>query len=423
MYNYSQLALKNGLRIVLCDMPDRQSVSVGIWVGVGGRYEDDALKGASHFLEHIVFKGSESYSCEQIKEQVEGRGGTLNAFTSEEQTCFYAKVPKKHLETTLDVLADMAFFPKIAAGDMAKEKTVIVEEIKMYHDLPQYFVMELLDSLVWPDHPLGKNLAGTPQSVTAMRPKDLKAFHRRCYTPLNTVIAVAGDCRPQRLKKLVNAKLGALSGGAALDFQKVDQVQAAPRFHFHKRAIEQTHIALGFPGVHEEHKDRYVLSLLSVLLGGNMSSRLFVEVREKRGLAYSISSSSKTLTDTGLFMIRAGVDNSKVAQTMEIVLKELNKLRRRLVPEGEFRRAKDYLLGQLLLGLEDTMEHMLWIGETEIATGKIRTLPGMVRAFEKITPEDIRRVARDIFRPAVGNLAVVGPVTDQQENDIRRLMT
>jgi len=419
---YKKETLRNGLRVITHDIKDRDSISLGFWVGVGGRYEDDRLKGAAHFLEHIAFKGSQKYSCEEIKMLIEGVGGTLNAFTSEEQTCFYAKIPSKHLNQTFDVLADMVVHPKIATKDVNKEKTVIVEEIKMYHDLPQYFVLELLDGLLWPGHPLGKSLAGTQETVTAMSNGDLKKFHKIHYAPGNIVVAACGNLKHDKIVNLVKKKLGKLQEAPKEGYLKAGDIQSQPRANFFKKNIEQMHLALGIPGFDESHKDRYILSLLSVILGGNMSSRLFVEVREKRGLAYSIGSSYKALHDTGLFLIRAGVDNQKIVETVTVILKELDKIRRNGVSQSEFQRAREYLLGQLLLGLEDTMENMLWIGEGIVSKNEVKTLKKVIKAFEKIKKEDIKRVAKEILNENRYNLALVGPVTDQQEAQLSRLL-
>lgn len=419
---YKKTILQNGLRVVTHNIKDRASIALGFWIAVGGRYEDDRLKGAAHFLEHIAFKGSRKYSCEDIKVLIEGVGGALNAFTSEEQTCFYAKIPAKHLNRTFDVLADMVVHPRIAAKDVGKEKTVIVEEIKMYHDLPQYFVMELLDGLLWPGHPLGKNLAGTPETVTGMSPVDLKRFHKIHYAPGNIVVAACGDLGHDTVVRLVAKTMGKLQTSSKTGYVKVDGVQSQPRARFFKKNIEQMHMALGIPAFDERHKDRYAVSLLSTILGGNMSSRLFAEVREKRGLAYSISSSYKTLHDTGLFLIRAGVDNRKIVETVTVIFRELEKIRRYGVGPGEFRRAREYLLGQLLLGLEDTMEHMLWVGEGMVAKNEVKTLKGMIREFERIKKEDIKRVAGEIFNTKRYNLALVGPVMGRQEGQLSRLL-
>ena len=419
---YTKTTLPNGLRVVTHDMKDRDSIALGFWIGVGGRHEEDRVKGAAHFLEHILFKGSKKYPCEVIKTSIEGVGGTLNAFTSEEQTCFYAKIPTKYLKKTFDVLADMVVHPSIADPDIAKEKTVVVEEIKMYRDLPQYAVMELLDGLLWPDHPLGKNLAGTPETVTALSREDIKGFHKNYYIPGNIVIAACGNLDHAQITRLARERFGKLPREAQPTYLKADNSQSKPRINLFPKKIEQMHLALGIIGYDENHKERHALNLLSVILGGNMSSRLFVEIREKRGLAYSISCMARTMHDTGVFLIRAGVDNQKLIETVTVILSELDKVKRGGVTDDEFTRGRDYLLGQMLLSLEDTMEHMLWIGDTVISQNKTKTLKSLIADFQKIKKEDILRVAREILKPGRYNLAVVGPLTDRQREELSKLL-
>jgi predicted Zn-dependent peptidase len=419
---YKKTELKNGLRVVTHEMKDRDSISIGFWVGAGGRYETDDIKGVAHFLEHLLFKGSKKYSCNDIKEKVEGVGGALNAFTSEEQTCYYAKIPAKHINQTFDVLADMVFFPTIKQKDVTSEKTVIIEEIKMYHDLPQYYVLDALEGLMWPNHPLGKGLAGTIETVSGLESKHLRDFHQKHYVPQNIVLSVCGNVKHKKIVDLVCKKLQTVKGIFDPSYEKSRLKQKKPQVAFCQRPIEQMHVALGFPGYDENHKDRYALSLLSVLLGGNMSSRLFVEIREKRGLAYSISSSSKTLHDTGMFVVRAGVDNKKLVGAIELVLKELKKVAKTKVSLSEFERARDYLLGQLLLGLEDTMDQMLWIGESVVSKNRTRTLKNIIKDFKKITPDDLLRVAKDVFKPSKANLAIVGPISAHQKRKINKLL-
>ena len=419
---YTKTTLPNGLRVVTHDMKDRDSIALGFWIGVGGRHEEDRVKGAAHFLEHILFKGSKKYPCEVIKTSIEGVGGTLNAFTSEEQTCFYAKIPTKYLKKTFDVLADMVVHPSIADPDIAKEKTVVVEEIKMYRDLPQYAVMELLDGLLWPDHPLGKNLAGTPETVTALSREDIKGFHKNYYIPGNIVIAACGNLDHAQITRLARERFGKLPREAQPTYLKADNSQSKPRINLFPKKIEQMHLALGIIGYDENHKERHALNLLSVILGGNMSSRLFVEIREKRGLAYSISCMARTMHDTGVFLIRAGVDNQKLIETVTVILSELDKVKRSGVTDDEFTRGRDYLLGQMLLSLEDTMEHMLWIGDTVISQNKTKTLKSLIADFQKIKKEDILRVAREILKPGRYNLAVVGPLTDRQREELSKLL-
>lgn len=419
---YPKTTLKNGLRIVTCPMKDRDSVSLGIFIGVGGRYEIDRLKGAAHFLEHIVFKGSKKYSCEEIKQNIEGIGGALNAFTSEEQTCYYAKIPAKHLASTFDVLSDMVFAPQIAQKDVEKESGVIIEELKMYHDLPQYMVMELLDKLMWPDHPLGKNLAGTAETVGAMTYTDLKQFHQDFYSPGNIVVAAAGHLNHEAFVKLVEKRLKGISAKSVEGFVEADNSQSKPRTQFFKKDIEQMHLGLGMLGLEEGHKDRYVLSVLNVILGGNMSSRLFHEIREKRGLAYSIGSGAKAYKDTGIFLVRAGVDNHKIVQATEVIISELNRIKHTLVSTDELRRAKEYTMGQLMLAMEEAMEHMLWIGEETAAFDKIRTLKEIVTQIDKVTAADVKRLANEVLNEGRFNLAVVGPITDEQQKSLEKIL-
>lgn len=419
---YTRTTLPNGLRVVTHDMKDRDSIALGFWIGVGGRHEENRLKGAAHFLEHIVFKGSKKYPCEEIKTSIEGVGGTLNAFTSEEQTCFYAKIPTKHLRKTFDVLADMVSRPSITDPDIVKEKTVVVEEIKMYRDLPQYAVMELLDGLLWPDHPLGKNLAGTPETVSALSREDIKGFHKNYYTPGNIVIAACGNLDHAQITRLARERFWKLPREAQPTYLKADNSQSKPRINLFPKKIEQMHLALGTIGYDENHKDRHALNLLSVILGGNMSSRLFVEIREKRGLAYSISCLARTMHDTGVFLVRAGVDNQKIIETVTLILNELDKVKKTGVTDDEFTRGRDYLLGQMLLSLEDTMEHMLWIGDTLISQNKTKTLKSLIADFQKIKKEDIRRVAKEILKPGRYNLAIVGPLTDRQKGELSKLL-
>ncbi len=413
--------LPNKIRIVTQELKDRDSVSVGVWLAAGGRYENTGNKGVAHFLEHMAFKGSAQYSCSQIKEMVEGVGGNLNAFTAEEETCYYAKVPATHFKKTFDVLADISFFPTLSPQDLDKERTVILEEIKMYRDLPQYHVGELLEALLWPDHPLGQALTGTDKSVGEMSCVQLKDFKKLYYVPANTVISACGAIQHDALVAMAAAKLGKLQGPLGPACVPARRSQEEPSLNLYQKQTEQMHLALGYLAYEINHKDYFVLSLMSIILGGNMSSRLFNELREKRGLAYSISSGIKCLKDTGVFLVRAGVDNAKIVDALDLVLKVLAKLRTSSVPQDEFKRAQEYYLGQFLLGLEDTMDHMLWIGGGVISQDKVRTMADAAKKIKAVTPGDIKRVAREILDPRRLNLALIGPLSEGQNKQIRAL--
>jgi predicted Zn-dependent peptidase len=420
---YKKSTLTNNLRVISNELSDRESVAIGIWVGVGGRYEDEPMRGAAHFLEHILFRGSLKYSCNDIKGMVEGVGGSLNAFTGEEHTCYYAKVPSKHFESTLDILSDMVFFPLIQKNDMERERTIILEEIKMYRDRPQYYVLELLDTLVWPDHPLGRSLAGTPESVSNMGQTALRGFHKQYYSPNNVVVSVCGNFSHEGVVEYLEEKLGNFRGQEKDAFLPYKSGQKKPRVNFFKKDTEQVHLALGFPSLKVDHPDVFALSVLNIILGGNMSSRLFDELREKRGLAYSVYSAAKAYDDTGLFMVKAGVDGKKVEEALELIIKILRQIRRGTIKEQEFVRAREYFLGQFVLGLEDTMEHMIWIGESMIERNRLRTIGEVVYRVNGLTPDDIRRVANDVLKDKRMNLAVVGPLDEKQEKAMRAMVS
>ncbi len=413
--------LDNKIRIVTQTLKDRDSTAVGIWVGVGGRYESFQHKGVAHFIEHMAFKGSQRYSCDEIKQRIEGVGGNLNAFTSEEETCYYAKVPGQHLAQTFDILADISFFPKIAKSDLEKERTVILEEIKMYHDLPQYYVTEILEELLWPNHPLGKSLAGTQETVSRFSRDDLKNFHRRFYEPANTVIAAGGAIEHEDLVNMVMRKLGGLKGDTAHQFLPARRDQQQPAGKFFSKKIEQMHLALGFLAYEINHPLYYALNLLSIILGGNMSSRLFSEVRERRGLAYSIGSSLKGLHDTGMLMIRAGVDNHKIEDALDIILKVLHKTRREGVSSDELKRAKDYFLGQFLLSLEDTMDYMIWLGGALISGDQNKTVAAVMNKINAVSQEDIKKAAEKILAPGRLNVSLIGPLESKQESRLKAI--
>lgn len=419
---FKQTILKNGLRVVTHNIKERSSISMGICMDVGGRYEEKEVCGAAHFLEHIVFKGSRNYSCGEIKEKIEGVGGSLNAFTTEEATCYYAKIPTKHAARAFDILADMVFSPKIPKREVEKERTVILEEIKMYDDLPQYYVLHLLDQLLWPQHPLGENLTGTSASVSGMTKAALKNFHARHYTSGNAVIAACGEVKHEEFVRLVRRKLEKIPAGAGTGFLPAPGLEDKPKVSLFYKQTEQMHLALGMPALSHHHPDRYVEKILHIILGGNMSSRLFNEVREKRGLAYSIGSTVKTLRDTGAFMVRAGVDNRKIVDAAELILKELGRIRRGGVQSEELNRAKEYFIGQIQLALEDTMDYMLWIGEATLSDDECKTVEEIVKSIKKVTPADVKRVAGDILRPERFHLAVVGPLDDRQKKSLSGLL-
>jgi predicted Zn-dependent peptidase len=412
---YKKTRLNNGIRIVTHRMPRMQSVALGLWIRVGGRYEKSENKGMGHFLEHLFFKGSKKYSCRKIKESIEGVGGSLNGFTSEELTCYLAKLPSRYLGLALDILSDMVINPLLLASDIEKEKTVILEEIKMYRDLPQSYVYELLDELLWPKQPLGTAVIGSVESVSRMNRESIHAFKENYYTPSNIVISVAGLLEHNSVVKAAEKLFGGLKDKNINTFIEAKEEQNKPQLKVFHKDSEQTHLALGFHSFKREHPLKHALGLLHIILGANMSSRLFNELREKRGLAYEIGTNVKRYEDTGAFIVHAGIDNNKVEEAVKLILEELQKIRNQLVSRDEFKRAKEFYLGQLMLALEDTLDHMLWIGEPTASLDKTYTLDEIIKEVNKVASQDLRETARHIFKEEKANLALIGPLKEKQE--------
>lgn len=412
---YEVTNLKNGIRVVAAPMKERKSVALGIWVHVGGRHEEERLNGASHFLEHIVFKGTRTRSANQIKESIEGVGGSMNAFTSEEYTCFLAKIARKHFENVFDVLADMVLGASITEVDFEKERTVIMEEVKMTQDQPSQLVDEILSETLWPKHALGRPLAGTLKSVAALSRADVAGYRDRYYQPNLITVVAAGDVDQATLLRATEKNFSGPKSILAPNLDVFRVQQEKPKIRLFQKSTEQTHLALALHSFGKAHEDECALDVLNVILGGNMSSRLFNEVREERGLAYDVGSYVRRYHETGAFVVSAGVDNQKTTEALRVILAELEKTAVIPVSSEELRRAKDFYLGQLDLGLENSMNHMLWVGENIITLDKTRTAEEVTQRVEKVSAEDVRRVAQNLFKTASLNLALVGPIKSEEE--------
>jgi len=407
--------LDNGLRIITHSMKRMQSVALGIWIKTGGRYETPEYKGIAHYLEHLVFKGSKKYSCRKIKESIEGVGGSLNGFTSEELTCYLVKLPKSHLHLAVDILSDMAINPLLQPEEIEKERTVILEEAKMYKDLPQSYVYELLDELLWPNQPLGMTIIGTVESIGRINKESLSLFKNQYYAPSNIVVSAAGALEHNKFTRRIKSIFSPLKNRNVNAFVRVKEEQYRPQLKLMHKDTEQTHLVLGFHGFKRDHPLKYALGLLHIILGANMSSRLFDELREKRGLAYEIGTQVKYFQDTGAFIVHAGIDNLKVNDSVELILKELGKTKDKLVSIDEFKRAKEFYLGQLALSLEETLDHMLWIGESTAAIGQVLSFKDIVKKINRVRREDIREVAGCVFKEKSLNLALIGPLKDSEQ--------
>ncbi len=419
---YHRTVLANGLRVLSAPRWESESVAVGIWIGVGGRYESARLNGISHLLEHLLFKGTRHRSSRQIKSAIEGAGGSLNAFTDEEFTCLLAKVQPKNLESAVEVLTDMVLAPRLEPKEVEREREVVLEEIRMYRDLPMQYVHDLLNRLLWPDHPLGREIAGTERSLRGIRARDLGSFQRRHYAPRNICIAACGRLTHRQLVEGVRRGWERVRPGARAGCRRAMQRQRRPRLKVEVKETEQTHFSLGFHAFPRDHPQVHGLSLLNVLLGGNMSSRLFQEIREERGLAYEIGSQIKRYRDTGLFSVSAGVEHRHLERCLRLVLKELRGVRREVVPAPEFDRTVEYLTGQVLFALEDTVEQMCWIGECEMLLGRVEPVETILEQIGRVRRRDLQGVARTILRPEQMSLAVIGPLKPRAQSRIAHLL-
>jgi predicted Zn-dependent peptidase len=407
---YQVTRLSNGLTVGTAEMPHMLGVSVGFWVGVGSRYEPLQLNGVCHFIEHLLFKGTKRRSAKEISQAVEGRGGYLNAFTSEETTCFHARATHERFDELLDVLADMLVDSRFAPAELGKEREVIKEEMAMYLDEPQHHVQELLNATLWPRQALGRPITGTNQTLDAMGREHLLSFKRRNYVTGNTLLVAAGQVTHRQVVRAVKRYASRFACGQLPVCSPARNDQQAPRVRLFTKDTEQTQIALGIRTCSRHDERRYALRLLNVILGENMSSRLFQVIREDRGLAYSVYSSPSFFSDTGDLVISAGLDTDNLPKTMALILRELRRLASAPPSLAELRRARDYVFGQIDLGQESTDNQMNWVGEQWLGFGNVLSSSAVKRRLARVTGSEIRAVARDFFGPDRLNLAMVSPL-------------
>lgn len=401
---------KTGLTVVTAEMPHMASISLGIWVGVGGRYEPAQLSGVSHFIEHLLFKGTRNRSAKQISQDVEGIGGYLNAFTTEELTCFYSKACHDRFHELLEVLMDMFLNSTFDPVEIEKERNVIKEELAMYLDQPQHHVIELLNETLWPDHPLGRSLTGTTETLDRMNRFRLIKFQRRNYVSGGTLISAAGRLKHDKVVKAVSAFAKRLPLGQRPAFTPAAEDQETPRLRLFTKETQQTQLALGIRACSRHDQRRFALRLLSTVLGENMSSRLFQVLREDHGLAYSVCSSLSFYDDAGALVISAGLDTDNLRGAMKLVTAELNRLKKSLVTTSELRRARDYLIGQIDLSLESTENQMMWLAEQMLGYGRIVPPSHIKECLCSVRAADLRAVACEFLRPDRMSLALVSPL-------------
>jgi len=405
MYQVTQF--ENGLRLATAEMPSMLGVSVGLWMGTGSRYEPASLNGVCHFIEHLLFKGTKQRSAREISQAVEGIGGYLNAFTSEEATCFHARASHRRFEELLEVLMDMLLHSRFAPADIAKEREVIKEEIAMYLDEPQHYVHEVLNAILWPEQPLGRPITGTKESLDGLARPELTTYLRENYVASSLVIVIAGRVTHRQALRVVQPYLSQMPSGGPAQGVPASERQKSPQFRLITRRTEQTQIALGIRTCSRHDRRRYALRLLNTILGENMSSRLFQRIREDLGLAYSIYSTPSFFEDTGDVVVAAGLDADNVEKTLKLILRELRRLAKSPPAKSELQRARDYVLGQIDLGSESTETQMNWLGEQLLGYGRFLRPSQVKRYLAGVTASDICSVAKAFFRPERLNLAMV----------------
>jgi predicted Zn-dependent peptidase len=403
--------LPNGVRVITEVMPHVRSVSVGIWICTGSRRETAEQNGLSHFIEHMLFKGTVNRSAEDIARSVDSIGGNLDAFTAKELVCFNTKVLDEHLPLAFDVLADLVLNPLFRDEDIEKEKGVILEEIKMEEDSPDYLVHEIFSSNFWQGHALGKPILGTPQTVRRFDSTMMRDYYRAVYSPANLLVTAAGNLSHQQLTDLVGRHFASLPPGAGAPADPVPGTHARIALR-NKKSLEQAHLCLGVPSYPLPHQDRFSCYVLNTLLGGGMSSRLFQNIRERQGLAYSVFSDLSPYRDTGCLSIYAGTSVESARKVVDSITKEFRQLKEHTVPPDELRRAKDHLKGSLMLSLESTSSRMSNLARQEMYFGRFFTLDELVESIEAVSEEDVRRISRTFFDTRQIALTVLGNLED-----------
>lgn len=414
---YHMHTLKNGLRVVLAPMSGAETATVIVMSGTGSRYETERENGLAHFLEHMFFKGTKKRpNAKAISEELDGVGAVYNAFTAKERTAYYAKVSAKYLDTALDVISDIFLNSKLPENEITKERGAIIQEIDMYEDMPMRTVDNVFDALIFgAEHPLGRTILGPKENIRAFKRKDFASYLKRHYTPANTVVCVAGSFDTKKTLAKITREFGKLKHGNPVRPISFTGTQTAPRVAIKEKKTDQTQLMLGVPAYPYLHKDEYALAVLGTILGGGMSSRLFLEVREKRGLAYSVHAWADKYPDTGHFVVQAGVEHGKLEKTVSTILAEFKKIKREKVSATELKKAQAYIRGTATIAMETSDEIAEKAASSLINLGKIRPLEEFLKGVDKVTPADVQRVARDIFKTSSLNLAIIGPHLDKEK--------
>ena len=419
---YQKTVLDNGLSVLTASMPNIHSVSMAMFVGAGSRYEVDEIAGTSHFLEHLLFKGTKNWpSAREVSEAVEGVGGIMNASTDREMTIYWCKVAKLHFRRSLEVLVDMLVRPLIDSEELEKEREVVLEELRMTNDYPSNRVDLLIDEALWPSQAMGRDVGGSQETVKNLTRDQIMQYLGSQYTPSNVVAAVAGDVTHQEVVDLLSESLGDWRQADSIPWLPVEERNGAERVKVEQRKTDQSHLCVAMPALPIAHPDRYALTLMNVILGEGMSSRLFLELREKQSLAYDVHSSINLYRDCGSLSVYCGVEPKKTRTAITAILDQLKGLQN-TIPEGELDKARELSKGRMMLRMEDSRSVAMWMGAQEKLLGQVRTVDEVVGMLDEVTVDDVERVASDLIQEENLNLAVVGPYrSDRQFKSLLKL--
>ena len=406
---YQRSVLSNKLRVLTSTMSHTQSVSVVVCVGAGSRYESPELAGVSHFIEHLPFKGTKHWpTARDVSEAIEGAGGVMNASTDREMTVFWCKVALPNFNKAFSVLMDMVLNPILDPEELEKEREIIQEELRMTYDHPSYRVDLLIDEAMWPEQAMGRDVGGTPESVANIQQDSIREYMTQQYNPANTVVAVAGNVTHEDVVQVLDDATRQWKARPSLDWEPATAGGPGPVVKVERRRTDQSHLCLAVPGLALDHPDRYVLTLLNVILGDGMSSRLFLNLREVQSLAYDVNSSVSHFKDCGSLVVYCGVEPKKTNDAVRAVVNELQGMREPAT-EQELTKAKEYSKGRLLLRMEDTRSVASWLGAQELLQGQVNTVDQVVDELDAVQPEDVARMAEELFEPEKMRLALVGP--------------
>ncbi len=415
---HKRLVLANGLSVVTVPMNSTKSATVMVMVGAGSRYETKENNGISHFLEHMAFKGTKKRpSALQIANVIDGVGGKWNAFTDREITAFYIKSASEHIELSLDVLSDMLSNSLLDQGEIDKEKGVILEELNMYEDAPMQKIDDYYKNLLYSNTPMGRDIIGLKEVIRSIKREDFVKYLKNLYSPSNMTVVIAGGIDDEKAEELVKKYFGKMKPFDTLRYKKVIENQKRPSLLLKHKKTEQVHLALGFRTIPLKNKERYALSLLSVILGGNMSSRLFHEVRERRGLAYYIRTYSTHHLDCGSLVSYAGLDSTRIDEAIQVILEEYGKIKdgKFTITKEELKKAKDFAKGHLVLELEDSRSVASFYAQQEILEKEIKNPEESLRRIEKVSLDEVKEVAKKYFIEKGLNLAIIGNFTSRQK--------